>query len=220
MKRSHIFIAIATIVLTLIACGQKKNQHEFEMVEVQDSSRDSTVYGVCSDGTSMHTLQIITDSGDTLSLSTLPAEERGRIFGGFSIGDHMAVLMDHQRTKTTVIVNLTTLLGEWVMPNPMDGTSEMGFSIRDGGIVESINQGSIIYETWRIVNGDLEMMSIREGGANFEEVERYQLLYLSADSLSFANSEETFEYSRPHPQEDYSDLDVELDDEAEEDMIM
>ncbi len=206
--------------MTLVACGQKKNQHEFEMVEVQDSSRDSTVYGVCADGTSMHTLQIITDSGDTLNLSTLPAEERGRIFGGYSIGDHMAVLINHDKTKTSLIINITTLLGDWVMPNPMDGTSESGFAIRDGGVAESINQSSIIYETWRIVNGDLEMLSIREGSVNFEEVERYQLLYLSPDSLSFTNSEETFEYSRPHPEEDYSNLGVELDDEAEEDMIM
>jgi hypothetical protein len=142
------------------------------------------------------------------------------LFGGYSIGDHMAVLTDQSKQKAILIVNLTTLLGEWVMPNPMDGSSEMGLLIRDGGIAESINQSSIVYETWRLINGQLELMSVREGSADFEEVERYQLLYLTADSLAYGNEEETYEYSRPHPEEDYSHIGVELDDEALDDMIM
>lgn len=220
--RKVVLMAVAVVsMLNVIACGEKKSAVPFEEMEsLENSLRDSTIYGICSEGSAMNTLQLITDNGDTLTLSTMAAKEAGHSYGGYSIGDHMAVLTDQSKTNAIVIVNLTTLLGEWVMPNPMDGTSEMGICIRDGGIAESINQPAIIYETWRLVNGKLELMSVRDGGGDFEEVERYQLLYLSSDSLAYCNEEDTYEYSRPHPEEDYSGLDIELDDEAEEDMQM
>jgi len=220
--RKFFLIAVAVLsLLNMIACREKKSAVPFEELDSPENSlRDSTIYGICLDGSAMNTLQLITDNGDTLTLSTIPAKEAGHSFGGYSIGDHMAVLTDDSKTKAIVIVNLTTLLGEWVMPNPMDGTSEMGICIRDGGIAESINQSAVIYETWRIVNGKLELMSVREGGGDFEEVEHYQLLYLSSDSLAYCNEDDTYEYSRPHPEEDYSGLGVDLDDEAEEDMQM
>jgi hypothetical protein len=219
--RKYTFWAIAAMILAFAACGDKKVKHEFEELNINDTSqRDSTIYGICLEGSSMHTLQMVTDNGDTLTLSTLIAEDAKQLLGGYSIGDHMAVITNKERTQATLIIHLSTLLGEWVLPNPMDGSSEMGFSIRDGGIAESINQSAIIYETWRITNGDLVLMSVRDGGGNFEESERYKLLYLTADSLAYSNAEETFEFTRPHPEEDYSNLGVELDDDAEEDMIM
>ena len=221
--KKYVLMAVAAIsLLNMVACGDgKKSDVPFEETESVDNSlRDSTIYGICAEGSAMHTLQLITDNGDTLTLSTIPAQEAGHLFGGYSIGDHMAVLTDQSKQKAILIVNLTTLLGEWVMPNPMDGTSEMGIFIRDGGIAESINQPAIIYETWRLVNGQLELMSVRDGGGDFEEVERYQLIYLSSDSLAYSNEEDTYEYSRPQPEEDYSGLGIELDDEAEEDMQM
>lgn len=218
----YLLLLLSTVVITFVSCGEKRAaQVAYEEDDGFDKNQvDSTIYGICSEGSTMHTLQLITDNGDTLTLSLLPAQEAGRTFGGYSIGDHMAVLANSECTQATMVVNLTTLLGEWVMPNPMDGSSEMGLLIRDGGIAESINQSSIVYETWRLINGQLELMSVREGSADFEEVERYQLLYLTADSLAYGNEEETYEYSRPHPEEDYSHIGVELDDEALDDMIM
>ena len=218
-----LFFSIAVIAMfSIIACEEKKvpqsSGNEEEVYE--NVLRDSTLYGVCAEGTAMHTLQLITGNGDTLTLSTMEAQEAGKVFGGFAIGDHMAVLTNPERTQATMIINMTTLLGNWVMPNPMDGSSEMGICIRDGGIAESINQTAIIYETWRIINGMFELMSVRDDGSDFEEVERYQILYLTSDSLAFCNEEDTYEYSRPRPQEDYEGLGIELDDEAEEDMQM
>lgn len=166
-------------------------------------------------------MQLISDNGDTLHLNLMDAEENKKLFGGFTIGDRMAVLTNEAMNRAEWIVNLNVLMGDWVMPNPLDGSSVMGFSIHDGGIVEGINQGSIIYKTWRLINGKFELTSVREGGGDFEESELYTLLFLSDDSLSYRNSEQVFEFNRPGKVPDFEeldDVDVKLDDDAEADM--
>lgn len=195
--KKYVFVVIVVIgLLSIIACGEKKSSNvTFENAEaVDDTPRDSTIYGICSDGSAMNTLQLITDNGDTLTLSTMEAQEADRLFGGYSVGDYMAVFTDQARTKAEMIVNLTVLFGDWVMTNSTNGTSRMGFCIRDSGIVESINQPASIYETWRLVNGNLELVSRCDG--DLEKVERYQLLFLSSDSLAYCNEEGIYEYSR------------------------
>jgi hypothetical protein len=146
--------------------------------------------------------KLITDNGDTLELSTLDAKDQNRVFGGYSVGDRMAVLADRDRTTATLVINETALLGNWVMPNPIDGSDETGISIREGGVAESIDQSTIVYRTWRIMNGLLEIVSIREGGGDVEETNLYEIISLGNDSLVYKSvgrpleEEETFEYSR------------------------
>ena len=114
----------------------------------------------------------------------------------------MAVLPNKAKTEAVIVINQNTLLGDWVMPNPIDGSSEVGIRIKEGGVAESIDQSSIIYKTWKIYNGKLEILSQREGGGDMEEVNLYEILLLGADSLVYRTSgvekqdEETFEYSR------------------------
>jgi hypothetical protein len=61
---------------------------------------------------------------------------------------------------------------------------------------------NIIYRTWKIVNGKLEIISIREGGGDQEETNLYDILSLGADTLCYKtigkprDEEETFEYNR------------------------
>ncbi len=220
MRKFPIIIVALFVVLLQFSCGEKKKPAEAsydDWEEYDQPDRDSTIFGVCLAGSAMHSLQLLTDNGDTLMLDIVPAQEAEKVFGGYAIGDRMAVLTDNSRTRASMVLNLNTLQGDWVMPNPMDGTSEIGICIRDGGILESINQSSINYQTWRLVNGQLELVGIREVGGNFEETEIYDIKFLSEDSLSFGNPDETFEYGRPGKQEDYSD--IELEDEDVEEMI-
>ena len=193
--------------LTILGCGGKKNQQdapsEEEIEETQVwLNQDSTIYGLCGDGSAMNTLQLITDTGDTLNLSVAEAKDQNHVLGGYSVGDRMAVLTDRNRTMATLVINQSELLGNWVMPNPLDGSNETGISIREGGIAESIEQSIIIYRTWRIINGLLEIVSIREGGGEEEETNVYEILSLGNDSLVYKTvgkpreEEETFEYSR------------------------
>ena len=108
----------------------------------------------------------------------------------------MAVYLDKKTMNPEVVINESTLMGNWLMPNPIDGSSILGISIKDGGIAESINQPVIIFKTWRIIDGKLEITLVREGGGDEQETNTYTLDKLDADSLIFFGPEDRFEYGR------------------------
>ena len=201
MKRLESIVMMAVAAVTMGSCGGGKSQQPTEEVDdaeqtvVFNINRDSMVYGICGAGSAMNTLQLMTDIGDTLLLSIAEANEKGLCFGGFQSGDRIAVLLRDKNTASMVI-NQSALLGDWVMPNPIDGSSEMGIRIKEGGIAESIDQPSIIYRSWRLFNGRLEIVSIREGGAEEEEINLYDIVSIGSDSLVFKDAEDVYEYSR------------------------
>ena len=67
---------------------------------------------------------------------------------------------------------------------------------------ECIEQSTIIYRTWKIFNGELEIELVREGGGDEQENNRYEILTLGPDTLAYRtlgrerDEIETFEYSR------------------------
>ena len=208
MNRQSLLLLIAIFAtLSFAGCGGgNKNNQETPSDNTEQPqvwiNQDSTVYGLCGDGSAMNTLQLITDNGDTLNLSVEEAQNQNHVLGGYNVGDRMAVLTNKDRTEATLIINQSALLGNWVMPNPIDGSEETGISIREGGVAESIDQSVIVYRTWRISNGLLEIVSLREGGSEEEETNLYEILSLGSDSLVIKTvgrpreDEETFEYGR------------------------
>ena len=207
MKKLLFVGMMMATMLTLNSCFGGGNKGEQQTEEEEDSTanyipRDQTLYGLCGNGTAMNTLQLLTDNGDTLNLDLTAAQDNGQVFGGLQVGDRMAVMANKEMTEATLVINQNTLLGDWVMPNPIDGSSEVGIRIKEGGVAESIDQSSIIYKTWKIFNGKLEILSQRDGGGDLEEVSLYDIILLGADSLVYKTSgvekqdEETFEYSR------------------------
>jgi len=206
MKKLTVLGLTAIAVVTLWSCGGGNNQQAAASMD-EDSLQnviptDQTLYGICGEGTAMNTLQLLRDNGDTLNLSLTAARETGQVFGGIEVGDRMAVLANANHTEATLVINQNTLLGDWVMPNPIDGSSEVGIRIKEGGVAESIEQSSIIYKTWKIFNGKLEILSQRDGGGDEEELNLYEIVKLGADSLVYKTvgkpreEMETFEYSR------------------------
>ena len=198
---------MAAVMILSGSCGGGKQQAQVE--ETPDSTttenvilRDQTIYGICIDGTAMNTLEMITDSGDTLRLNLERAAEAGKVLGGLQVADRVAVVTDKSGQEAEIVINLNTLLGDWVMPDPLDGSDEIGIRIKEGGVAESIDQSVIIYRTWRIFNGDLEIQLVREGGGDEEEENRYEILALGADTLAYRTLNkpkdeiETFEYNR------------------------
>lgn len=201
MKKLESIVLVAAAVVTMASCGGGKSQQPAETAVSDetttyvDINRDSMMYGICGDGSAMNTLQLITDIGDTLTLNIHEANEKGRCFGGFQGGDRIAVILGKDNTASTVI-NVSALLGDWVMPNPIDGSSEMGIRIKEGGVAESIDQPSWVYRSWRLLNGKLEIVATREDGIGEEEINIYDLISIGPDSLVFKDSEDIFEYSR------------------------
>lgn len=202
--------------LMIGSCGGGNKQVAFDNGDSIDVvNADPTIYGVCGDGTAMNTLQLITDMGDTLDFDISSAQEEGHVFGGLQVGDRMAVLPKASHSEVEQVVNLASLLGNWVMPNPLDGSDEVGISIKEGGIAESIDQSNITYKTWRLSRGKLEIVLVREGGSEEDEVNLYDIVKLGADSLVYKDAEETLEYSRQKPKEDYG-TDIKLEDAQSE----
>ncbi len=194
------FLALGAIVgLSFSACGNKQNQNTtYVDTTLVDSSKikDVTIFGLCGESSAMSTLELMTDMGDTLHLSLEDVKENNQVFGSYAPGDRMAVLISPDYKTVKRVINESVLMGNWMMPNPIDGSSEVGIRIKDGGIAESIEQTSIIYKTWKIVDGKLEITLVREGGGDEEETKWYTIDKLDGDSLVYHVDDEVYEYGR------------------------
>ena len=221
MKKSESILLAAAVAMTIGSCGNKGNQqvveNDADTTVVVSINRDSTLYGICGGGTTGNSLQLITDIGDTLNMSIAEANNNGRCFGGIEVGDRLAVMLKNKSVARQAI-NQTALLGDWVMPNPIDGSSEMGIRIKEGGIAESIDQPSLTYRSWRLFNGKLELVAVREGGGDEVETMLYDIIAMGPDTLVFKDSEDTFEYSR-YKEHHYS-VDIQLEEASEDDFKM
>jgi hypothetical protein len=217
MKKTLIFIAAAAL---MASCGKKAqqadNQQDYTEESVEYILRDSTIYGFCGDGSAMNTLQLITDTGDTLTVGLERCRNRNRVLGGYAVGDEMAVILNADSTEATLVINKSVLHGDWVMPNPIDGSSETGIRILRGGLAESIDQSSIIYKSWRLFNGMLQIQATREDGIDMEEFQEFSIVKLNADSLVISDEEDTYEYAHPGVRDD-EDLGIDLDDNYDDD---
>jgi hypothetical protein len=225
MKKTLFFLVVAAGMMMIGSCGGGKQQNteaDADTVDVEDLvPHDYTIYGLCSGGTAMNTLEMVTDNGDTLTLSLAKAQENGKVFGGLQVSDRLAVVADKNKKEAQVVINLNALLGDWVMPDPIDGSSEIGIRIKEGGVAESIDQSTIIYRTWKIFNGDLDILLVREGGGDEEEENRYEILTLGPDTLCYRtigkprDETEVFEYYRWKPKPKMS-IDLELEEANDE----
>ncbi len=208
---------VAAVVFMMSSCGGKSQPIPFDNGDSTDMSamQDPTIYGVCGESTAMNTIQVITDLGDTIQLDITYARDNNQVFGGLQAGDRMAVVPNSKKTEALIVINQAALLGNWVMPNPLDGSDEVGFRIKEGGIVEGIEQTTLTYKTWRLVRGKLEIVDVREGAGEEEEVTLYNLVRLTPDSLILKDNEDLYEYGRQQLKK--PDSDIQLEEASEDD---
>lgn len=211
-KMKKIVLSLMTAALLLAGCGSGEKKVPFEEVNIDQIVRDTTIYGFCGKEVAENVLQLITDNGDTLLINIGAAKNRHQIFGGYNVGDEMAVVPNTDSTAAVMIINKSTLLGNWVMPNPIDGSSETGISLLKGGTAESIDQSSIVYKSWRLFNGQLQIQATRDDGIDMEDILYFKIKALTPDSLVLEDDEnDLHEYSRPTPEEEDDLGGVELD---------
>lgn len=198
--------------LTLLTgCMNKGTNVPFEEVNIDKVVRDTMVYGFCSRGSNNYFLQMVTDAGDTLKLNVSPAREDSLIFGGYNVGDELAVTVNTDTTAATMVVNKTALSGNWITPNPIDGSSFMGMSILKGGTAESIDQSELIYKSWRLFNGKLLFVVAHDGAIGRDETQAFTIKRLTPDSLILSDEDDIYEYGRQNRTVEEK-LDLELDD--------
>lgn len=174
------------LVLMLAACDAKKKQQIEDTDEVAEVN-DTTVYGVCGEGTSMHSLEIITDAGDTLVYTLLSqdaeteVETPSDVQGGLMAGDKMAVT-GHKTADELVadrVINVTSLLGHWT-------SIDKNFTIEEGGTVHSVVKAETNpWTSWKILNGSLLLNR-----------DTFAIDGLSADSLYLENANGIFTFKR------------------------
>lgn len=185
-KKLYLLFALAlTATFALNGCKNKPQQRETatEKIDDQPAVQDSTIYGVCGEGTMMHTLELITDAGDTLTFA-LPDTEDGTdpVVGGLLAGDRLAVVkgqpVDGEETAAKVI-NLTTLQGKWT-------SIDKNFEILEGGEVKSnVEAEKNPWTSWKILNGKLLLNR-----------DTFDIDNLGSDSLEIENREGIFLYKR------------------------
>lgn len=216
MKKLGILLIVAAAVLTMGSCGNRTQPVPFDNGDSADiANADPTIYGISGVATTMNMLQLITDTGDTLSIDLAAAQEEGQVFGGLQAGDRMAVVPNADKTEALMVINETTLMGNWVMLNPLDGSDEVGIRIKEGGIAESIEQPTISYRTWRLTRGQLEIVQVEEEGSGQEETYVYDIVKLGADSLIYKDDEDTYEYARQRAKKPQKD-EIKLEDSSTE----
>ena len=184
----HVAMLCASILLmALVGCNAKKEKPQ-PLAEANEEIVDTTVYGVCGDGTSMHSLQLVTDAGDTLTYTILDAEADldgevsggivSNVEGGLMSGDKVAVTgmkIDGELIANRVI-NVTSLLGHWT-------SLDKNFEIEEGGTVRSnVKAETNPWTSWKILNGQLllnrDTFDITSLGADSPYIENQKGIYI------------------------------------------
>ena len=150
-----IYVAIALVAL--FAANSCKNKNNTPIISANDSTQledvvnDSTIYGVCGEGTSMHELQLISDAGDTLNVF-ISDEQPDIVQGGLLSGDRVALVGNKTQDgelMASKIINLTSLLGKWT-------SLDKNFDILEGGEIKNdVKAETNPWTTWKILNGKL-----------------------------------------------------------------
>lgn len=170
------------MALAITGCKNKPQSRVIDSDTIAEPETvDSTVYGVCGENTAMHTLELITDAGDTL-LYIYGVDDENPVVGGLLAGDRLAVvngeIIDGEQTAKKVI-NLTTLTGKWT-------SLDKNFEIEEGGIVKSnVEAEKNHWTSWKILNGQLLLNR-----------DTFDIDNLGSDSLCLENNEGIFVYQR------------------------
>lgn len=180
--------------LMLLSCliascnGNKQKGSDTDVNATDTATADSTLYGICGEGTAMHTLQLISLTGDTLNLSLLPddaddpdAATPATVNGGLMCGDHLAVLATTTADGpvATKVINLTSLMGRWT-------SISRNFVIEEGGVVTSdVKAETHPYTSWKIFNGQLLLGR-----------DTFNIVTLGPDSLAIENHNGIYLYKR------------------------
>ncbi len=169
-------------VLIVAGCNDKRKNVPVMDIVTDSTETDSTVYGRCGEGTAMHTLELVTDKGDTV-VYTLEGEDTcANVLGGLFVGDKIAVIGEHvdglnEDMFAKKVINLTSLLGTWE-------SLDKNFEILEGGAIVSTS-GEPRYTEWKILNGQLILSP-----------DTFDIYSLGPDSLYLENDRGIYGYKR------------------------
>ncbi|MBQ7422703.1 MAG: hypothetical protein IJV27_11280, partial [Prevotella sp.] len=115
MEKLKFIIILIIGVCFIVGCKDKKTAENNAVLNVQISDSmvvaDSTIYGICGEGTAMHTLELKGDDGEVHTFLINMDDSTANIQGGLLNGDRLAVIAEvaYGDTIATTVINLTTL---------------------------------------------------------------------------------------------------------------
>lgn len=182
MKNILSCMACLGLVAALVACNEKKTEKVNLKNVAETVENDSTVYGTCTEGTSMHVLEMVTNEGDTVSYVLLDEDDEAQVVqGGLMAGDKMAVTghIVEGENVADVVINTTSLLGHWT-------SIDKNFEIEEGGVVtSSVKAETSPWTSWKILNGRLIL-----------NTDTFSVQALGADSLYLENQTGIYAFKR------------------------
>ena len=149
MKKISVLMTVAVAIWMMASCGGKTKQVPFDDGDSADiANADPTIYGVCGEGTVMNTLQLLTDTGDTLSIDLSEAQDKEQVLGGLQVGDRMAVMTNKDNGNCWhVDIDLNNLTGG--NPIPAEGINVNYY------ISATSENGKTITKPFNAINGTL-----------------------------------------------------------------
>lgn len=180
MKQFGILSIVAIICIGMAACvgGNKtgKGSSDNDSIDSTAIKSDSVneVKGVVGEGTSMHSLELITENGDSLYF-----EYDNNIVGGVVCGDFVDVSYNYKNGEfiAASIVNMTSIAHVWTI----DGSnSKQHLEIDTKGTATTYGMG-VDYTKWSLYNGRL----ILEGAG---KADTFDISLLTDDSLIIENT--------------------------------
>lgn len=172
---------LALAALTFVSCGDNKTKKDEAPADsTVVAIPDTTVYGTCSDGTTMNYLELTTNNNDTVRYRIDSDSLFSPVKGGMMTGDRMAVIAhnDGEEMVADNVINLTTLMGKW-------SSIDKNFELKEGGVVKSIVTETNKYVSWEICNGNLILSP-----------DTFSVYELGADSLMLENANGIFVFAR------------------------
>lgn len=176
-------ILLLACVVIIFGCNDRKKSGPVIEILSDSTAVDSTVYGRCGEGTAMHTLELITDKGDTIVYTLEGLDTFSNVQGGLFVGDRIAVIGRHvdglnEDMYAEKIINLTSLLGTW-------SSLDKEFEIAEGGNVISSTGEPKPYTEWKVLNGKLILTP-----------DTFDIYSLGPDSLYLENEKGIYGYKR------------------------
>lgn len=190
MKKILYLVVAAMALFAVNSCKNNQNKPVIsasDSLDVDEDVADTTIYGLCGEGTTMHNLQLITDAGDTLDVF-IDDEDPGIVKGGLLSGDRIALIANEDQNGADgekgqlvaqSVINLTSLLGKWA-------SIDKNFEIIEGGTVKNnVKAEQNPWTSWKILNGKLLLNK-----------DTFEIDNLGSDSLMLENNQGIFVFKR------------------------
>lgn len=180
MKYLPIFLAATAIALA--ACTGNKTAAPVDDNDSTEtiSVKDTALYGVVGEGTTMSVLELVTDEGKTLTFE-MNQDSLADIQGGIFSGDRITLITEKGTEAPAIkkLVNLSSLLGKWT-------SLDRNFTIKDDGTIESaVSSETNPLTHWTMCNSNIIL-----------NADTFSILLLGPDSLELENARGIFLYKR------------------------